>query len=225
MGKFSSFMGSAPFREVLVATCSTVGAAALQSGSAGEWREAPGSLAQRQQGGLVSFLGWFLAPCKHAAGALPAAGSSVRGCRGNAPFWLMQQCGARLRGTLEGESNLLLLALWPKVPTLLVGFVLSPSPAAPSPAAPGPAHQSLAQSSLAPQPGCGALCAFRRMERSVALPTTSTFSQVPLGTSLLLSPASFILWKISLTALPALWLFQSGRSLLPPAEHGIQQPA
>ena len=33
------------------------------------------------------------------------------GCRGNVPFRLSQQCRARLRGTLEGESNLLLLAL------------------------------------------------------------------------------------------------------------------
>lgn len=103
---------------------------------------------------------------------------------------------------------------WPKMPALLVGFVFSP-----------PAQPSLAQASLAPQSGCGGLGAFRRMEKSVGLASTFTFSQVPLGTSLLLSPASFILWQLSLTASPALWLFQSGRSILPPPEHRIQQPA
>ena len=108
---------------------------------------------------------------------------------------------------------------WPKRPALLVGFVFSP------PAQPSPAQPSLAQASLALQSGCAVLGAFRRMEKSVGLASTLTFSRVPLGTSLLLSPASFILWQLSLTASPALWLFQSGRSILPPPEHGIQQPA
>lgn len=103
---------------------------------------------------------------------------------------------------------------WPKMPTLLVGFVFSP-----------PAQPSLAQPSLTPQPGCGVLCGFRRMEESVGPQRTFTFSQVPPGTPLLLSPSSFIVCKISLTASPALWLFQSGRSILPPAEHRLQQPA
>ncbi|KAK4812572.1 hypothetical protein QYF61_009744 [Mycteria americana] len=41
----------------------------------------------------------------------------------------------------------------------------------PSPAQPSPAHHSLAQSSLALQPGCGVLCAFRRMEKSLHQPS------------------------------------------------------
>ncbi|KAK4812578.1 hypothetical protein QYF61_009750 [Mycteria americana] len=36
---------------------------------------------------------------------------------------------------------------------------------------PSPAHHSLAQSSLALQPGCGVLCAFRRMEKSLHQPS------------------------------------------------------
>lgn len=36
--------------------------------------------------GLVGFLAWFLAACKRAAGALPAAGGSVPGFRANVPF-------------------------------------------------------------------------------------------------------------------------------------------
>lgn len=66
---------------------------------------------------------------------------------------------------------------------------------------PNPLQPSLAQ----PTPVvCAGLCAYRRMEK------TFTFSQVLCGTSLLLSPAYLIIWKLSLTAPPAISLFQSG---------------
>ena len=141
--------------------------------------------------------------------------------RGDCFQCLMQLLPLNCRAcTFHSEGSFL---LWQGLPgglrCLLCWWGLSSLPQ------PSPAQPSLAQASLAPQSGCGGLGAFRRMEKSVGLASTFTFSQVPLGTSLLLSPASFILWQLSLTASPALWLFQSGRSILPPPEHRIQQPA
>lgn len=62
---------------------------------------------------LSAFWTGFWHRASMGAGALPAASSSVSGGRSNVPLQLIQPRPARLRGTLEGESNLLPLALVP----------------------------------------------------------------------------------------------------------------